>query len=296
MWKTLAIVSMTGVGVVPGWLEDGQLVVAPEFSATSKADTNGPSGVPPEQLVTESKPCKPSVSRGKRAFDRGDYNTAFCHWWPKAEAGDAAAQNNMGVLFENGFWVPQSDFTAADWYSKSANQGFTLAMRNLARVQERLGYVDAAASWLRLADQTERNHRAQTDAAVSSFGWALGCALAGGCPSANYQPPSWGNGSPTDWRESGAQSYSPTANSLDAVTMCPDGSYVAGTRCWIAPNGQYLGGPPTIAPDGTYVAGAPRIAPSGKYIGGTGPITICPDGSYVSGQCRLTPAGTYIGD
>ena len=27
MWKTLAIVSMTGVGVVPGWLEDGQLVV-----------------------------------------------------------------------------------------------------------------------------------------------------------------------------------------------------------------------------------------------------------------------------
>lgn len=257
---------------------------------------------PPDQLIIEEKTCKPSVSRGKKAFDRGNYNAAFCQWWPKAEAGDAIAQNNMGVLFENGFTVPQSDITAADWYLKSANQGFTLGMRNLARVQERLGYHDAAALWLSLSDRTEQNHRAQMEAAASSLGFALGCALAGGCLATGYYPRSWANESPTDWRGSGfsttnsRSSSSATMDFLRPITMCPDGSYVAGTRCWIAPNGQYLAGPPTIAPDGTYVVGTPRITPNGSYIGGTGPITICPDGSYVAGKCRLTPAGTYVGE
>jgi hypothetical protein len=79
------------------------------------------------------------------------------------------------------------------------------------------------------------------------------------------------------------------------VHICPDGSYVGGGNCRIAPDGTYVSGQPRIAPDGTYTGGAPRLAPDGSYVGGAGRRTMCPDGSYVAGNCRLAPDGSYVG-
>ena len=80
------------------------------------------------------------------------------------------------------------------------------------------------------------------------------------------------------------------------LLLCPNGSYVYGDGCHMAPDGSYLGGAPRIAPDGSYVAGSPRIAPNGRYVGGSGQIIICPDGSYVAGSfCEITPNGHYVG-
>jgi hypothetical protein len=43
---------------------------------------------------------------------------------------------------------------------------------------------------------------------------------------------------------------------VNTTTMCPDGSYVAGTKC-------------TMCPDSTYVGGSRCVmTPDGKYVGG----------------------------
>lgn len=79
-------------------------------------------------------------------------------------------------------------------------------------------------------------------------------------------------------------------------TLCPDGSYVGGPTCNLAPNGRYVGGTPHITPKGDYVGGPPQMTPKGDYVGGSGKVTMCPDGTYVSGACHITPKGRYVGD
>lgn len=81
--------------------------------------------------------------------------------------------------------------------------------------------------------------------------------------------------------------------------LCPNGQYVVGTGCFLAPDGSYTGYKPTLAPDGTYVGGKPRLAPNGQYIGGQPQqrTILCPNGAYVVGtRCRLMPDGSYRGE
>jgi len=40
----------------------------------------------------------------------------------KAEAGDAGAQNNLGVCYYKGEGVPQDYHKAVEWYTKAAEQ------------------------------------------------------------------------------------------------------------------------------------------------------------------------------
>lgn len=236
--------------------------------------------------------CSGSDKRGLEAYNIGDFETAYCHWWPKALKGDAAAQNNIGVLFEHGgaSSAPQSVQAAAAWYLASAKKGFVVAMRNLAHVQESLGYNAEAASWLQMAVNTEAQqaqNRQQTQEGLNSLGYALGCALAGGCsPAISKTPVQNQQALPALQRQSAAP----------VIVLCPNGTYVSGSNCRLAPNGTYVGGTPTLAPDGSYVGGRPRIVPNGKYVGGYGKTTVCPDGSFVTGtRCLPTPAGTYVG-
>ena len=51
-----------------------------------------------------------------------------------AEAGDFAAQNNLGELFETGRGVAREPAQALGWYRKSAESGFAPAQFNLARL------------------------------------------------------------------------------------------------------------------------------------------------------------------
>lgn len=86
------------------------------------------------------------------------------------------------------------------------------------------------------------------------------------------------------------------AQSVTRTSMCPNGSYVSGSQCVLAPDGTYTSGRPTIAPDGTYVTGRPTMAPDGSFVGGKGSLTLCPDGKYVAGgSCVLAPDGSYVG-
>ena len=69
--------------------------------------------------------------KGLDAYYRGDYTTALKKWAPLAEQGNAYAQNNLGVMYEDGRSVPQDYNTAVKWYKLAAEQGNALAQYNL---------------------------------------------------------------------------------------------------------------------------------------------------------------------
>ena len=57
------------------------------------------------------------------SYDRADYGTALQVWLAPAQAGDPKAQTYVGEIYEK-----QNDFaSAAQWYTKAANQGYVRA-------------------------------------------------------------------------------------------------------------------------------------------------------------------------
>lgn len=67
----------------------------------------------------------------KAAYDRGRYAKALELFRPLAKTGDAAAQNNLGVIYANGQGVNQNYAEAAKWFRKAAEQGIADAQSNL---------------------------------------------------------------------------------------------------------------------------------------------------------------------
>jgi TPR repeat protein len=57
------------------------------------------------------------------AIKRRDYGTAVRLIRPLAEQGDATAQYNLGIFYDNGLDVPQDHVSAYMWFSLSASQG-----------------------------------------------------------------------------------------------------------------------------------------------------------------------------
>jgi hypothetical protein len=144
--------------------------------------------------------------------------------------------------------------------------------------------------------QNQLIRKQQQDQASAELGYAIGCALGGGCA----------NSSSTRSYRSTASSVqnSSTGRTNSGVTgtrMCPDGTYVAGSQsCQMAPDGTFVtGGSGTrMCPDGTYVSGTQSciLTPNGTYVGGGRGTTMCPDGTIVAGsRCQMTPDGKYVG-
>src|SRR5215469_15245309 len=62
----------------------------------------------------------------------------------KAEAGDAAAQFQLGSAYDDGRGVAQDYAQALAWYRKSAEQGYALAQGNLGYMyQNGIGVVQS---------------------------------------------------------------------------------------------------------------------------------------------------------
>jgi len=72
----------------------------------------------------------------KAAYEAGDYETALEILIPLAAAGDANAQNSLGVMYERGSGVQQSYAEAIKWYGKAAEQGSAKAQTNLGSMYE----------------------------------------------------------------------------------------------------------------------------------------------------------------
>ena len=57
------------------------------------------------------------------AANFGDYEKAHNLWLIEAEKSSAVARTNIGLLYEDGLGVPQSDKEAVKWYRIAAEQG-----------------------------------------------------------------------------------------------------------------------------------------------------------------------------
>ena len=76
-------------------------------------------------------------NKGLTAAQSGDWATALKEWKPLAEEGNAAAQNNLGLMYHNGWGVPQDDKEAVFWYRLAVEQGYAIAHYNLGLMYEK---------------------------------------------------------------------------------------------------------------------------------------------------------------
>jgi len=68
--------------------------------------------------------------------------------------------------------------------------------------------------------------------------------------------------------------------------MCPDGSFGAGNKCTMAPDGSFVGGRAHMAPDGSFVGDGHLRQKRSNSRNGSGRkrMSMCPDGSFVMGR------------
>jgi TPR repeat protein len=62
--------------------------------------------------------CAPAFADFAKGFDaaqKGDFVTALKEWKPLAEKGDAGAQYNLGIMYDNGQGVTQDYKAAVKW-------------------------------------------------------------------------------------------------------------------------------------------------------------------------------------
>ena len=83
-------------------------------------------------LANGSSVYAQDYEKGLEAYENGEYATALNEWRPLAQQGDAAAQYNLGLMYDNGQGVTQDYKEAVKWYSLSAEQGNAAAQHNLA--------------------------------------------------------------------------------------------------------------------------------------------------------------------
>ncbi len=57
------------------------------------------------------------------AYNKGDFKTAFNEIKPLAEQGNASAQYNLALMYDNGKGVLKDYKEAVKWYRKAAEQG-----------------------------------------------------------------------------------------------------------------------------------------------------------------------------
>ena len=87
----------------------------------------------PHQSLADDLP-KDSIESSSFAFNayqEGNYADALRIWRRLAEAGDAAAQNNLGMMYFHSKGVEQDLAQASKWFQKSLNQGYIFSKLNL---------------------------------------------------------------------------------------------------------------------------------------------------------------------
>ena len=138
---------------------------------------------------------------GLDAAERGDYATALREWTPLAEQGDAKAQYNLGVMYENGQGVPQDYKTAVKWFTLAAEQGYDFAQFNLGLMYNNgegvLQDYATARKWFTLAAGQEH--------ASAQYNLGLMSYDGDGVPQDYVYAHMWGNIAASNGNENGAK-------------------------------------------------------------------------------------------
>ena len=61
--------------------------------------------------------------KGEEAYAAGNYKVALAEFTKAAGDGDINAQFNLGLMYEHGHGVNQSDLKAAEWYQLAEDNG-----------------------------------------------------------------------------------------------------------------------------------------------------------------------------
>ncbi len=82
-------------------------------------------------VLGAQSPSQSSFEEGLLAYHRGDHAAALDIWRPLAKKGHAAAQFQLGLLYQRGEGVLPNLKQAARWYRKAADRGDADAQLNL---------------------------------------------------------------------------------------------------------------------------------------------------------------------
>ena len=78
-----------------------------------------------------------SFEDATKAYERGDYKTAYRLFKPLAEQGNPDAQLMLGFMYDQGQGVPQDYAEMEKWYRRAAKQGSIAAQSTLRLMEER---------------------------------------------------------------------------------------------------------------------------------------------------------------
>jgi TPR repeat protein len=103
-------------------------------------------------------PGDDAVRRGQQAYDRGDFTSAIVAWREAAEAGSAAAQNELGLMFQTGPGASPDYAEALKWYRLAAEQGDAAAITRIGWLYQKgwgvpQDYAEAIRWYRKAADR-----------------------------------------------------------------------------------------------------------------------------------------------
>ena len=102
-----------------------------------------------------SSVCLADFQAGKDAYDAGDDATALKEWKQLAEQGNARAQYNQGLLYENGYGVLQDNIYAHMWGNISALNQYVDGLKLRDRVEKKMTVADISVAQ-KLARECEK--------------------------------------------------------------------------------------------------------------------------------------------
>jgi hypothetical protein len=119
-------------------------------------------------------PAFADTAAGLAAFKMKNYELAYREWKASAEAGQAEAQFDLGVLYAQGLGVRRDLTEASNWYGKSARQGNAEAEFALGQLYSRGWGVPRdeadAIRWFEMANSVESDGPPTDWARVEGYG------------------------------------------------------------------------------------------------------------------------------
>jgi TPR repeat protein len=96
---------------------------------------------------------------GMVAYNRGDYLPAVKLFRPLAQAGNAKAQNVLGVMYRKGEGVARSSGKAFMWFSLAARKGDPGAQANLQEVSKEMTSAEVTQAKVMMQACEASNYR-----------------------------------------------------------------------------------------------------------------------------------------
>ena len=97
--------------------------------------------------------------KGVYAYKTGNYTKAFSEFLSLAEQGNTSAQDNLGVMYENGQGTPKDYSRAHMWWSIAASQGDKIAKKYKLKIEKKLSPTDLSLAQRLARECVEKGYK-----------------------------------------------------------------------------------------------------------------------------------------